>query len=101
MTKAWYNNSLNRFRVIARCEAISFLLLLFVAMPLKYFAGLPEAVMYTGWIHGALFMAYMIFGLEVKLTYNWSWGRTILAVIASLIPFGPFIFDKSIFRVVK
>lgn len=49
---------------------ISFLVLLFVAMPLKYAAGIPEAVKYTGWAHGILFILYVAFLADVFLNTN-------------------------------
>lgn len=96
MNKPWYNSAIGRFRVIAVSEGLSFLFLLFIAMPLKYFADSPQWVLITGWIHGFLFILYMISGLNVKLTHNWSIQKTLLAVGASLVPFGPFILDKKI-----
>ncbi len=87
--------SLTRFRWIARIEGISYLLLLFIAMPLKYGLGIDTAVKYTGWVHGALFVA---FGLELLLVWikaQWSFGKVFLAGIASLLPFGTFWFEKK------
>ena len=77
-------------------EGISFLVLLGIAMPLKYYAGYPQAVLIVGWIHGLLFIAYMISGLDVKATYQWNARKTFIAVIAALVPFGPFVLDKQI-----
>src|SRR5688572_12709674 len=96
MEKPWYKSVMRRFRVIAFSEGISFLVLLFIAMPLKYFAGYPQVVLVVGWIHGILFIAYMISGLDVKATYRWNFRKTFIAVIAALIPFGPFVLDKWI-----
>ena len=96
MQPAWYKSALGRFRIIAYSEGVSYLLLLFLAMPLKYLAGLPEAVMMTGWIHGLLFILYMLAGLDVRSTHQWNLRKTTQAVVASLIPFGPFILDKHI-----
>ena len=98
MKSKWYLSDLGRFRIVAICEGISFLFLLFIAMPLKYFANLPDAVLITGWIHGLLFVLYMILGLIVKLNHNWSLKKTALAVFASIIPFGPFILDNKILK---
>ncbi len=94
MQKFIYAGSLYRFRVIAAMEGMSFLLLLFIAMPLKYFAGYPNAVLIVGWMHGILFMAYMLALLHVKLTYMWNVKKVFLAIFASVVPFGPFIFEK-------
>src|SRR5689334_14694006 len=96
MQRSWYKSALGRFRVIAISEGISYLLLLFIAMPLKYFGDYPHAVLYTGWVHGLLFILYMLSGLDVKITHRWKFRKTALAVLASLVPFGPFILDKKI-----
>ena len=57
--------TLHRFRMIGIAEGISFLVLLLIAMPLKYFLNFPQAVKYVGWLHGALFVAYIYFALTV------------------------------------
>ncbi|MBK7444375.1 MAG: DUF3817 domain-containing protein [Bacteroidetes bacterium] len=96
MEQAWYKTEIGRFRKVAIFEGISFLLLLFIAMPLKYGANIPQAVDIMGWIHGMLFISYMFTGLNVKIAHDWSFKKTALAVVASIIPFGPFILDKKI-----
>lgn len=85
--------SAHSVRIVALTEAVSFLLLLFVAMPLKYLAGLPQAVFWIGLIHGILFVALgaLLFGMLV--TRRWRLGRVFLVFIAALLPFGPFIID--------
>ncbi len=87
---------LQRFRYVSIAEGISFLLLLFIAMPLKYWADMPLMVKYTGWIHGVLFLAYLLQGLQTALVLKWSAGRVAVAVIASLLPFGPFILERKL-----
>ena len=96
MQKPWYTSAIGRFRVIAICEGISFLILLLIAMPLKYFAGYPQAVLIVGWIHGFLFIVYIISVIDVKIVKKWSITKSIIALAASLIPLGPFILDKKI-----
>ncbi len=96
MQHPWYKSSIGRFRVIAISEGISFLFLLLIAMPMKYLANLPQWVLTTGWIHGILFITYMLACFNVKTVHNWSMKKTFVAVLASLIPFGPFILDKKI-----
>ncbi len=96
MQKPWYKSAIGRFRVIAICEGISFLILLLIAMPLKYFAGYPQGVLIVGWIHGFLFIVYIISALEVKIVKKWNVSKSIIALAASLIPLGPFILDKKI-----
>ena len=96
MQKPWYKSAIKRFRTIALCEGVSFLVLLFIAMPLKYLAGFPHAVMVVGWAHGLLFITYMIAGLDVKIAHRWNFNKTSIAVIASLVPFGTFVLDRKI-----
>lgn len=96
MKNTWYKTAIGRFRIIAIGEGISFLVLLFVAMPLKYFLNFPQAVMVVGWAHGALFIAYMLACFHLIFTNSWGFKKVFLAVVASLIPFGPFILDKKI-----
>ncbi|MGZ5281505.1 MAG: DUF3817 domain-containing protein [Bacteroidia bacterium] len=90
------STSLGRFRLIAILEGISYLLLVFIAMPLKYFAEMPEAVKYNGWLHGILFVPFCLAHLHVWIVQKWGFLKAVLAFIASLIPFGTFIFDKYI-----
>jgi integral membrane protein len=87
---------LSRFSVIAIAEGISFLLLLGIAMPLKYLAGIPEAVTYTGWIHGVLFVAFLAMAFEVKSALDKDMIWYAKAFIASVLPFGTFIFDRQL-----
>lgn len=84
------------FRRIAIAEGISFLVLLGIAMPLKYAAGIPEAVKICGWIHGALFITFFVLAFEVKgeLKKNFAWLAK--AFLAAILPFGTFVFDKSL-----
>lgn len=92
------NSAAGRFRAVALLEGISFLFLLFVAMPLKYWAGMPLLVKYTGWAHGILFVLYVVSLLEVSLKLRWSLLVTALAFLASLLPFGTFIMDAKLFK---
>lgn len=78
------------FCFIAFWEGVSYLALLFVAMPLKYAAGMPLAVKYTGWAHGALFIAYVMLLIACWLQAGWRAKRVIGFFIASLLPFVPF-----------
>jgi integral membrane protein len=87
---------LNAFRRIAWLEGVSFLLLLGVAMPLKYWAGMPLAVRVVGSIHGFLFVAYVISTALLFFRSQWSVARSALALAASLVPFGTFAFDRSV-----
>jgi integral membrane protein len=89
------NLLLQIFRKIAYAEGASYLLLLCVAMPLKYMADYPVAVDVAGWLHGILFIVYIVTLIIVQLKLKWSFKKFFLAGVASLLPFGPFIFDKK------
>ncbi|MEJ8801659.1 DUF3817 domain-containing protein [Pontibacter sp. H249] len=89
---------ISRFRVIGFYEGLSYLLLLGIAMPVKYILGIPELVKYVGWAHGVLFIAYMFALLQVTLEHRWSFGKVAAAFVASLLPFGPFILDKKLLQ---
>ena len=89
-------NSIAIFRKVAVAEGISYLLLLFVAMPLKYFAGMPLAVKYTGWAHGLLFVLYAVLLVMAWQEQKWKFGKALLIFLASLLPFMPFVVDKKL-----
>jgi len=89
---------LGRLRFIGWWEGVSFLLLLGVAMPLKYLAGEPAAVRVVGMAHGVLFVLYVLAALHAAAEYGWSWKRTALVLLASVLPAGPFIVDAKILR---
>ncbi|WP_225872600.1 DUF3817 domain-containing protein [Pedobacter frigoris] len=89
-------NTLSVFRKIAVAEGLSYVLLVFIAMPLKYWADMPLAVKYTGWAHGLLFMLYIVFLIMAWVEYKWSFKRTALFGVASLLPFAPFWVDKKL-----
>jgi integral membrane protein len=84
------------FRIIALVEGVSFLILLFICMPLKYIFSIKQPVMINGWIHGVLFVAFGILLLRVWYVRKWSFKKAFTAGIASLIPFGTFWFDKEL-----
>ena len=93
-----FNNTLNRLRSVGSWEAVSYLLLLFVAMPLKYIWGWPEAVRVVGMAHGILWMAYIGLAVLGKWDYQWSWKLTAWLFVASLMPFGPFVAEAKLLR---
>lgn len=83
------------FRKVAFAEGISFLVLLFIAMPLKYFASMPMAVTIVGGLHGILFVAFIALAYEVKGTYKKDFKWLVKAGLASILPFGTFVMDKQ------
>jgi len=88
---------LKRFRTVAIWEGISFILLLGIAMPLKYGLDIPQAVSVVGMAHGILFILYILCLIQVTLEFSWKIKKVLLALLAAFIPFGPFIFDKKLF----
>ena len=91
-------STLNVLRLLALLEGVSLLILLGVAMPLKYYYDKPEAVKIVGMAHGILFVLYTINLLIIHLKLRWSYGKTAGAFVAALIPFGTFYADKKWFR---
>jgi integral membrane protein len=89
------NFMMSLFRLIGRFEGLSFLLLLFIAMPLKYLWGMPEAVRVVGMAHGGLFLAYVAMANYVALELRWSKKLWFLSMVAAVLPFGTFIFEKK------
>lgn len=90
------NTSLGRFRLVALAEGISYVVLLFIAMPIKYMADIPEVVKYTGWVHGLLFILYLLALINAKADQNWSFKKALVAFFVSITPFAAFFFDKSL-----
>jgi integral membrane protein len=89
---------LRQLRLVALLEGASFLALLFVAMPLKYLAGLPLAVRIVGSVHGLLFLMFMAALYRAGREREWPLSRSLLAFVSSIVPFGTFIFDRSLRR---
>jgi integral membrane protein len=90
------NDPLDRLRVIGVLEGLSFLLLLGIAMPLKYLAGEPWMVRVVGSTHGLLFMLYVAALLQSAFALRWSAKRVLGGFAASVLPFGPFVFDARL-----
>ena len=82
--------------MVGMAEGISFLVLLLIAMPLKYLANIPEAVKVMGWIHGALFVIFIYFAFEVMVALNKNLIWLIKAFVAAFIPLGTFVFDRQL-----
>ncbi len=88
--------SLHRFRKIAFLEGLSFLALLFIAMPVKYMLGEPALVRYVGMLHGVLFILFILLLVDAARLHRWSMKFNTAAFIASLIPFGTFWLEKRL-----
>lgn len=89
-------DTLQRFRIFAISEGVSYVLLVFIGMPLKYLAGQPLMVEIVGWIHGVLFMAYLFAGVSAAAEYEWSRRFCGWAFLAALVPGGTFVLDRNL-----
>jgi integral membrane protein len=89
---------LARFRTIAFVEGLSYLALLFIAMPLKYYADLPLAVRVVGMAHGLLFIAYAVLVALLLARGTFSFVRAAWAMLMSLLPFGTFVLERQLAR---
>jgi integral membrane protein len=89
---------LYQLRIIALLEGSSFLVLLFIAMPLKYLADAPLAVRIVGSVHGLLFLMFMAALYRAARERDWPLRRSLLAFVSSIVPFATFVFDRSLRR---
>lgn len=83
------------FKHIAFWEGISLLLLLFIAMPLKYLLDMPLAVKVVGMAHGVLFIAYVLIANILKPKLQWNLSTFAIIIFASFVPFGTFYVEKK------
>ncbi|WP_026756010.1 DUF3817 domain-containing protein [Sediminibacter sp. Hel_I_10] len=80
----------NSFRLVALLEGISYILLLFIAVPIKYFANDPQYVKLLGMPHGILFLAYIVLAIVLASEMGWTKKTLFIVLLASIIPFGTF-----------
>lgn len=91
-------SSIRIFRIVALLEGVSFLLLMGIAMPLKYFYAMPMPNKVIGMAHGVLFIAYIFYMMQVRYEQRWNLKMTSLAFLACMLPFGTFIFDAKVLK---
>lgn len=87
-----------RLRHIGLAEGVSFLVLLGIAMPLKYIWGYPMAVKVVGWAHGLLLIALLVALHVARRSAGWSLRHASMFAFAALLPFGPFVMDRKLRR---
>lgn len=92
------STQLGRLRILAFVEGVSFLILLFVTMPLKYAFDTPGPNKVFGMIHGLLFVLYVLAVIQAKIEQDWSLKKMVLALVTSIIPFGTFWAELKLFR---
>ena len=83
------------FRIVSILEGISYLLLLFIATPIKYLVGNELFVKILGMPHGLLFLTYVVLAIILKYELNWKPKTFIIILLASVIPFGTFYIDRK------
>ena len=86
------------FRVVSFLEGTSYLLLLFVAVPIKYWMNDPQYVKLLGMPHGLLFVAYLVIAFLIKSDMKWDGKTFSIVMLASILPFGTFYVDKKYLR---
>lgn len=89
-----FKTPLGRLLKIGFAEGLSYIVLLLIAMPLKYWADMPSPVRIVGMAHGILFIAYIIALLHATIFYKWSIKTFLLAFLLSFLPFGTFFLEK-------
>jgi integral membrane protein len=90
--------AIEQLRRVGKIEGVSFLVLLGIAMPLKYLAHLPLPVKIVGWVHGVLFIWFVITLARARSRAPLSIGQALSVFIAALLPFGPFVIDRRLER---
>lgn len=88
---------INLFKIVSIFEGISYILLLFIGMPLKYLAENPIVVKSVGMPHGILFIAYIVGVFLIRNKMEWNVKATLIALVAAIIPFGTFYINKKYF----
>ena len=86
------------FRIVSFFEGVSYLLLLFIATPMKYFGGDESYVKMLGMPHGILFMLYVILAFMLRTPENWDKKSFRVILLASILPFGTFYVDRKYLR---
>lgn len=94
MSENSFKTPLGRFLKIGFAEGLSYVVLLLIAMPLKYWANMPMPVRIVGMAHGILFVAYVVALLHATIFYKWSVKTFLVAFLLSFLPFGTFFLEK-------
>jgi len=85
-----------RFRIAAYVVGVLLMVLVFVAMPLKYFADQPTMVAIVGPLHGFLYVVYLAIAFDLAVRSKWSFGRTLLVLLAGTIPVMTFVAERKV-----
>lgn len=90
--------TINNFRIVSMIEGMSFLVLLFIAMPAKHLYGHPEAVSVAGLTHGLLFLLFFFMATLLGQRQSWPDRYLLLVILTGVMPFGCFFLEKSLKR---
>lgn len=91
-----FKDTLKRFRLVSYIEGLSYLILLFIAMPIKYIGENPYPVKVIGMTHGILFILFVLFLYDTMRKYQWNKSFSSKLFVYSLIPFGSFIIERKV-----
>lgn len=89
------------FRIIAFLEGLSYVLLLFIAVPIKYLNNDPSYVKMLGMPHGLLFMGYIALAIVLRTDNQWIKNNFFMVLMASVIPFGTFVVEKKLNQTIQ
>lgn len=92
------STNLKTLRISGYVEGASFLILIFICVPLKHIWGIPQPTLYIGAVHGVLFIFYCTMVLLTKQEQQWDFKKTFWALLASILPFGTFVADARLFN---
>jgi integral membrane protein len=92
------SGAVTRYRVMAYVVGTALLVLVLVAMPLKYLGGNPTLVRIVGPLHGGLYIVYLVLAFDVAFRRRWSLGWTLLMLLAGTVPFLTFVVERMVSR---
>ena len=90
------NAALTRYRVVAYIVGVLLLLLVFVAMPMKYIGDNSTLVQLIGPVHGFVYMVYLVVAFDLAVRAKWTFGRTALVLVAGTIPVMSFVAERKV-----
>jgi integral membrane protein len=88
--------ALKRYRVVAYVVGVLLLVLVGIAMPLKYFADKPALVSVVGPIHGFVYMVYLVIAFDLSVRAKWTFTRTLVILLAGTIPVMSFVAERKV-----
>ena len=96
--KTALHSALLRYRVMANVVGVLLILLVVIAVPLKYFADMPTPVTVLGTAHGWLYALFFLSAVDLGLRAKWSLRGAVLTILAGTIPFLSFVAERTVTR---